>query len=133
MFGIAIVNFRALFKADGSGTGVALPGIDQPAVETLRARFQSGVFWSVTAALASSGFNFVLNIAIARLLGRETFGQFGIVQSTIATVSGIAQLAMDYVARNRLSHCPCRFDVVSIHFAAGRAEIEIFQNAFDAV
>jgi putative endonuclease len=45
----------------------------------------------------------------------------------------IAQLAMDYVARNRLSNCPCRFDVVSIHFVAGRAEIEIFQNAFDAV
>jgi putative endonuclease len=44
----------------------------------------------------------------------------------------IAQLALDYVTRRRLSHCPCRFDVVSIHFDAGRPQIEVFQNAFDA-
>lgn len=45
----------------------------------------------------------------------------------------IAQLALDYVTRRRLSHCPCRFDVVSIHFDAGRPQIEVFQNAFDAL
>jgi putative endonuclease len=44
----------------------------------------------------------------------------------------IAQLALDYVTRRRLLHCPCRFDVVSIHFDAGRPRIEVFQNAFDA-
>ena len=44
----------------------------------------------------------------------------------------IVQLALDYVTRRRLSHCPCRFDVVSIHFDAGRPQIEVFQNAFDA-
>ena len=44
----------------------------------------------------------------------------------------IVRLAMEYVTRHRLCDCPCRFDVVSIHFDAGRAEIEIFQNAFDA-
>jgi putative endonuclease len=45
----------------------------------------------------------------------------------------IAQLALDYVARRGLSHRPCRFDVVSIHFDAGRPRIEVFQNAFDAL
>jgi putative endonuclease len=44
----------------------------------------------------------------------------------------IAQLAADYMARHRLFDCRCRFDVVSIHFDSGRAEIEVFQNAFDA-
>ena len=44
----------------------------------------------------------------------------------------ITQLALDYMTRQRLSDCPCRFDVVSIHFDAGRPEIEVFQNAFDA-
>ena len=67
-----------------------------PVVETLRARFRRGVVWSFAAALAASGFNFVLNISIARLLGREGFGQFGMVLSTMATVAGIAQLAMGY-------------------------------------
>lgn len=44
----------------------------------------------------------------------------------------IARLARDYVTLNRLSHCPCRFDVVAIHFDAGRPSIEVYQNAFDA-
>lgn len=44
----------------------------------------------------------------------------------------ITQLARDYMTRYRLSACPCRFDVVAIHFEEGRPEIEVFQNAFDA-
>jgi len=44
----------------------------------------------------------------------------------------MTQIALDYMTRHRLSNRPCRFDVVSIHFEAGRPEIEVFQNAFDA-
>jgi len=43
----------------------------------------------------------------------------------------IAQLALDYMARHRLSDCPCRFDVVSIHLDAGEPVLEVFQGAFD--
>jgi O-antigen/teichoic acid export membrane protein len=70
----------------------------QPVVESLRTRFQRGVVWSIAAALASSALNFILNILVARLLGRDGFGQFGIVQSTIATVAGLGQLAMGFTA-----------------------------------
>jgi putative endonuclease len=44
----------------------------------------------------------------------------------------ITRLALDYLMRHRLTDCPCRFDVVSIHFEAGVPAIEVFQNAFDA-
>jgi putative endonuclease len=44
----------------------------------------------------------------------------------------ITQLALDYLMRHRLTNCPCRFDVVSIHFDAGTPVIEVFQSAFDA-
>jgi putative endonuclease len=43
----------------------------------------------------------------------------------------MARLALDYVARHRLSNCPCRFDVVSIHFDDGAPVIDVFQNAFE--
>jgi putative endonuclease len=43
----------------------------------------------------------------------------------------ITQLALDYLMRHRLTNCPCRFDVVSIHVETGVPAIEIFQNAFD--
>jgi putative endonuclease len=43
----------------------------------------------------------------------------------------MARVALDYMARHQVTDCPCRFDVVSIHFEAGEPVIEVFQNAFD--
>jgi putative endonuclease len=45
----------------------------------------------------------------------------------------MTRLAVDYVMRHHLTNCPCRFDVVSIHFDAEAPVIEVFANAFDAV
>ena len=45
----------------------------------------------------------------------------------------IVRLACEYVMQHDLADCPCRFDVVSIQFDAGRPVIEVFQNAFSAV
>jgi len=44
----------------------------------------------------------------------------------------ITRLAEDYMTRNHIRECPCRFDVVSIHFDSGAPVIEVFPNAFDA-
>ena len=44
----------------------------------------------------------------------------------------LVQLALDYMTRQHVSNCPCRFDVVAIHLEAGQPAIEVFQNAFDA-
>ncbi len=42
----------------------------------------------------------------------------------------IARIASEYVVQQQLRDCPCRFDVVSIHFAGGQPAVEVFQNAF---
>jgi putative endonuclease len=44
----------------------------------------------------------------------------------------MTHLATEFLARHHLVDRPCRFDVVSIHFAGGEPVIELFQNAFDA-
>jgi putative endonuclease len=44
----------------------------------------------------------------------------------------LTQLALEYLMRHHLTDCPCRFDVVSVHFEAGVPVVEVFQNAFDA-
>jgi putative endonuclease len=44
----------------------------------------------------------------------------------------LTHLAFEYVARHRLTDCPCRFDVVAIHLDVEGPHIEVFQNAFDA-
>lgn len=60
---------------------------------TLRRRFERGIGWNVTGAILNNGANFLTNIAIANLLGREIFGQYGMIQSTLMTFVGIAQAA----------------------------------------
>lgn len=42
----------------------------------------------------------------------------------------MVRLAVEYMMRERISGCPCRFDVVSVHMDAGRPVIEVFRNAF---
>src|SRR5258705_9744307 len=39
-------------------------------------------------------------------------------------------VALDYLARQHLVDCPCRFDVVSILLQDGQPQIEVYQNAF---
>jgi putative endonuclease len=43
----------------------------------------------------------------------------------------MARTALDYMMREQIPECPCRFDVVSIHVETGVPAIEIYQNAFD--
>jgi putative endonuclease len=42
----------------------------------------------------------------------------------------IAQMAVDFLARRRLSSQPCRFDVVAIDFEDGKPRIAVYPNAF---
>jgi O-antigen/teichoic acid export membrane protein len=75
---------------------------------SLRARFQHGITWNVTGAILNNGANFLTNIAIANLLGREIFGQYGMIQSTLSTFIGVAYAAggitaTKYVAEFRFS------------------------------
>lgn len=44
----------------------------------------------------------------------------------------IVRLALEYIARERLAGCPCRFDVVVVAFHDGRPAIEVYQGAFEA-
>ena len=45
----------------------------------------------------------------------------------------MTQVALDYLARHRLTERACRFDVVTIHMEKELPVVELFQNAFDAV
>lgn len=73
---------------------------------SLRARFASGFFWSLAAAVASRGLNLAASIACARLMGQAGFGEYGMVQSTVATlgsfsVLGLGLTATRYIAEYR--------------------------------
>ena len=42
----------------------------------------------------------------------------------------VAQMATDYLARQRLLDEPCRFDVVTVDFIGGVPRIEVYSDAF---
>jgi putative endonuclease len=44
----------------------------------------------------------------------------------------VVSMAADYLARNRLTGRPCRFDVAAIDISNGTAQIAVFTAAFDA-
>jgi putative endonuclease len=44
----------------------------------------------------------------------------------------IAQMAVDYLSRNTLHDCACRFDVVTVDVKEDRTEVVVYPHAFDA-
>ena len=66
----------------------------------------------------------------------RTTREFGTAAESVtpAKQRRVAAMALDYVARNRLSDCPCRFDVVAIDDGASvEPQITVIPGAFDAV
>ena len=49
---------------------------------------------------------------------------------TIAKQRRLGSMAADYLARNRISNCPCRFDVVAIDGAGDGRSMTVYQGAF---
>ncbi len=86
---------------------------------SLTQRFARGVSWNVVLALANQGSSFVVSILLASELGRRTFGQFAVVQSTLVTISGIAQVATGitaakFVAQNRVNQKEAAADIIRL-------------------
>jgi len=64
----------------------------------LRSRLQHGISWNIVSAISTQGSVFLANVFVANLLGKAVFGEFGMIQSTILTISGIAQVATGITA-----------------------------------
>jgi O-antigen/teichoic acid export membrane protein len=64
----------------------------------LRYRLGRGIAWNTLAAVSTNGANFLTALLLANILGKDAFGEFAIVQSTILSVAGIAQVATGLTA-----------------------------------
>jgi O-antigen/teichoic acid export membrane protein len=53
-------------------------------LDSTRNRFIKGSFWTIFGSVIASFFSVITSIVIARVIGKELFGQFGIVQNTIS-------------------------------------------------
>lgn len=58
------------------------------------ARLVAGAFWSIAGAVISRGLTLLATVVVARLLGQETYGALGIVQSTVGMFGVFAGFGM---------------------------------------
>jgi O-antigen/teichoic acid export membrane protein len=70
-------------------------------------RLAKGVFWSLAGALISRGIALLASILVARVLGKEGFGELGIIQSTVGMFGvfagfGLGMTATKHVAEFRV-------------------------------
>lgn len=88
-----------------SGATSAIRGIW--AADSLRGRFARGAVWSLLGALIAQGANLAASVITARLLGREQFGEYGMIQTTVGMLGvfaglGLGVTATRYVAEFRI-------------------------------
>jgi O-antigen/teichoic acid export membrane protein len=66
--------------------------------ETISVRFARGITWNIVSAVFTQGSAFLTNIVIANILGREVFGEFGMILNTVLVVAGMASLSIGVTA-----------------------------------
>jgi O-antigen/teichoic acid export membrane protein len=62
-----------------------------------------GTYWSMAGAIASRGFQLMAAMLVARILGREGFGEFGIIQGTVMMFAVFAGFGMGLTATRHVA------------------------------
>lgn len=94
----------------------------------LYARYMNAAAWSVLSAVSSSGINLLAMMILARILGRESYGQLAVIQSTLAMAGvfagiGLSSTATRYaaelrqVAPARLGNLLYRLERITVYVA----------------
>lgn len=78
---------------------------------SLGRRFVGGAAWSVFGAVLTSGINLLTLVVVARYLGKESYGKFLLIQSTLGSVGvlagfGVGAAASKFSAEFRKSDTP---------------------------
>lgn len=66
--------------------------------ENLRGKLIYGIFWNLVSAIASQGFPIIAAVVTARFLGKFSYGQLGMINSTVILFSTFAGLGLGITA-----------------------------------
>lgn len=79
------------------------PYIDQLERSPLGKRLAKGMFWSLLGTVFSRGLALISTIIVARILGKETFGELSIIQSTLIMFVTYATFSMGLTANKHIA------------------------------
>lgn len=71
--------------------------------DSLAARYSRGAAWSLAGAVASQGLALVASVAVARILGAKSFGELGMIQSTVGMFGVLAGMGLGMTATKYIS------------------------------
>ena len=66
-------------------------------------RLARGAFWSLTGSLISRGLGLLSAVLVGRMLGRDAFGELGIIQNTIGMFGSLAGFGMGLTASKHVA------------------------------
>ncbi len=79
------------------------PYWDRVEASTLGYRLAKGVFWSMAGTVISRGLMLVASILVAQILGKEVFGEYGIIRSTVMMLGVFAGLGLGLTATKHVA------------------------------
>lgn len=82
---------------------VALPFAARFRTDSLGGRLARGTFWSLAGTLVARGSGLAASILTARVLGKQEFGEFGIIQSTLSLFGLFAGFGMGLTATKHVA------------------------------
>ncbi len=75
---------------------------------SLAARLARGAFWSLAGSLVARGAGLLTAIMVGRILGKDGFGELGLVQSTVGMFGTFAGFGMGLTANKQTKPCLSR-------------------------
>lgn len=81
------------------------PYWDRLEASPLGARVARGAFWSLAGTAISQGLTLVASIFVARMLGKDIFGELGIIRSTVGMFGVMAGFGLGVTATKHVAEC----------------------------
>jgi O-antigen/teichoic acid export membrane protein/coenzyme F420-reducing hydrogenase beta subunit len=81
------------------------PYWDRLEASPLGARLARGAFWSLAGTTISQGLTLVASIFVARMLGKEIYGELGIIRSTVGMFGVMAGFGLGLTATKHVAEC----------------------------
>ena len=82
-----------------------LPYWDRVEASPLGSRMASGAFWSIGGAIISRGLMLIASILVARMLGREVYGEYGMIRTTVTMFLVFAGFGLGMTATKHVAEC----------------------------
>ena len=68
-------------------------------------RLARGMIWTLAGAMMARGLGLIASVVAARMLGREGFGELGVIQSTVAMFGAFAGFGLGLTATKHIAEC----------------------------